>query len=484
MKNKCILLGILQGFVFTKAQVGVNTTNPTATLDVVAKNMTPTSVDGIIAPRIDRLRAFNMSGVPDGTLIYINNVSTGTATGQAVNITSTGYYYFEETTWKKLETENVNIYTSDGTLDNNRNVAMGTNNITWKSTAVGTTVTNLEANSITTGKALDISTEVLTTGTALNIISSNGSSNTNGIIKVANTTASGAGTFATLQANNTTGSGLNILNNGNIGVGVSTPNSTLNVDGSFEAGYKEITASVSLTDKDHYVTFSGSASNQTITLPAVPSTAAASFSGRIYRIKNISTQSLTLAAAAGATLRPNSTNSSTFIIPAGAYIEVVCNANLGAAAVWDLSYVAQPVLSNVEIYGGQVLIPPHNSFAADFSNHSVATYDTADWRVISKTSTSASSSGSAGSTSIINAKEVVVYEYQGTPFSLTNIFPILTPGNNSGFPDVYTANFVSISNSTGKTRLTVSVTRSELNGVGSNWAGTFFLNILLARKIN
>ncbi|WP_048507734.1 hypothetical protein [Chryseobacterium angstadtii] len=482
--RKIILPAILSCFSFLSAQVGINTTTPTATLDVIAQNATSTSVDGIIAPRIDRLRAFNMSGVPNGTLIYINNIGTGSATGQTANVTSTGYYYFEGTAWQKLTT--ANIYSSDGTLNANRTVTMGTNNIAWNSTAATTTATNLNANSVTTGKALDISTTGLTTGTAFNITSSNAATNTNGVIKVANTSASGAGTFATLQANSTAGSGLNILNNGNVGVGISTPNSTLNIEGSFEAGYKEVTASTTLTDKDHYITFSGTTANQTITLPTVPATAAASFSGRIYRIKNISTQSLTLAAAAGATLRPTSTNVSTYILPAGAYMEVVCNTNLGAAAVWDLSYLAQTVLSNVEIYGGQALIPPHNSFAADFSNHTVATYDTADWQVISKTSTNTSTSGTGSTISITNAKQVIVYEYQGTPFTLTNLFPILTPGNNSGFPDVYTANFVSIANTGtgGKTRLTVSVTRSELNGNGTNWAGTFLLNILLAKKVN
>ncbi|WP_048506717.1 hypothetical protein [Chryseobacterium angstadtii] len=238
--KKIIVLGVLFLIPSVKAQVGVNTTNPAATLDVVAKNLSATSVDGIIAPRIDRLKAFNMSGVPDGTLIYINNISTGTATGQTVNITSTGYYYFEGTAWRKLDTGNVNIYTSDGTLGNNRTVTMGTNNITWSSTAAATTATNLTANSITTGRALDISTTGLTTGTALNITSTNGN-NTNGVIKIANTSASGAGTFATLQANNTAGAGVTILNSGNVGVGTATPGTRLEINNGTTNGAVKIT---------------------------------------------------------------------------------------------------------------------------------------------------------------------------------------------------------------------------------------------------
>ncbi|MGG5208129.1 hypothetical protein ACQWU4_04220 [Chryseobacterium sp. MIQD13] len=266
-----------------------------------------------------------------------------------------------------------------------------------------------------------------------------------------------------------------------VGINTPQPGSTLSVEGSFEAGYREITSSTTLNNTDYYVTFSGTTASQTITLPAVTGI---SFSGRMYRIKNISTQSVTLAPAAGATLRPTSVNVSTFVIPAGAYIEVVCNNKTGANPVWDLSYVAMPSLTNVEIYGGQAKIPPHNAFASDFSNHAVTTYDTTDWFVIQKSSTNAVTSGSGTSIAITNAKEVIVYEYQGTPFTLTNLFPILTVGNNTSYPDVYTSNFISIDNSTGKTRLTVSVTRSEINGNGTNWAGTFLLNILLARKIN
>ncbi|WP_123905725.1 hypothetical protein [Chryseobacterium sp. ERMR1:04] len=48
------------------AQVGINTANPTSTLEVVAKNTTgsATNVDGFLAPRVDRLRAQSMTTVP------------------------------------------------------------------------------------------------------------------------------------------------------------------------------------------------------------------------------------------------------------------------------------------------------------------------------------------------------------------------------------------------------------------------------------
>lgn len=88
----------------TNAQVGVNTTAPTATLDVIAKNANgaSTTVDGFLMPRVDRQRAQNMTGTPISTLIYVNNIATGTATGTAVNITTVGYYTFDGTLWVKL----------------------------------------------------------------------------------------------------------------------------------------------------------------------------------------------------------------------------------------------------------------------------------------------------------------------------------------------------------------------------------------------
>jgi len=106
MKKIIITISLIGSTGFINAQIGINTSNPTSSLDIVAKNATgtTTNVDGLIAPRVDRQRAQVMSGIPTGTLIYINDPATGNATGQAVNITSVGYYYFEAGAWQKLTT--------------------------------------------------------------------------------------------------------------------------------------------------------------------------------------------------------------------------------------------------------------------------------------------------------------------------------------------------------------------------------------------
>ncbi len=87
------------------SQVGVGTTTPETTLDVEAANPTGTSplVDGILIPRVDRQRAQSMSGTPTSTLVYVNSIATGTATGIAVNITSTGFYFWNGTAWEPIK---------------------------------------------------------------------------------------------------------------------------------------------------------------------------------------------------------------------------------------------------------------------------------------------------------------------------------------------------------------------------------------------
>lgn len=138
--------------------------------------------------------------------------------------------------------------------------------------------------------------------------------------------------------------------------------------------------------------------------------------------------------------------------------------------------------SIVSVYSSQVKIPPHRDATqgtgvADFTNHGNSAYDFNNWWVISKTSTAAATG--------YPAKMTIVYEYQGTPFSLNKLYPIYTAGNNTSYPDTFLVNFINISNSTGKTRMTVVVNRmdnftvSTTSSTSANWSGTFLINFLL-----
>lgn len=128
----------------TYAQVGINTATPTSTLEVVAKNATgaTTNVDGLLVPRVDRQRAQSMTTIPTSTMIYVNNATTGTQTGIAVNINAVGYYYYNGLAWVKLENpsgavfSNLNIYNGDGSLLGNRIVTQGANTLSFLATAV------------------------------------------------------------------------------------------------------------------------------------------------------------------------------------------------------------------------------------------------------------------------------------------------------------------------------------------------------------
>ncbi|SHG39184.1 hypothetical protein [Dysgonomonas macrotermitis] len=96
-----------------KAQVGVNTTNPVATLDVTAWKTDGSTAEGIIAPRLDR-KALNdkesmYGAVQTGAIVYVSNVSTGAATGQSVNVSTVGYYYFDGQLWQIFKDEPWNL---------------------------------------------------------------------------------------------------------------------------------------------------------------------------------------------------------------------------------------------------------------------------------------------------------------------------------------------------------------------------------------
>lgn len=109
--------------------------------------------------------------------------------------------------------------------------AAGTNTIdnlnfgqNWNwSTATTQTAITMAANSLTTGSLLDVST-------------SNASVNsTKGLISVANTSASASGFLARFQSNSTAGSGMTILNSGYVGIGTVAPGYQLDLTGSVRA---------------------------------------------------------------------------------------------------------------------------------------------------------------------------------------------------------------------------------------------------------
>ena len=112
MKKHIILLGLLAttSLAFAQAgKVGVNTSNPEATLDIrpSAANAatTATTNEGVLIPRVsrDRLKSIATANLKESTLVYVDNIS-GTTNAVTSNVTSKGFYYYSTTDskWVKI----------------------------------------------------------------------------------------------------------------------------------------------------------------------------------------------------------------------------------------------------------------------------------------------------------------------------------------------------------------------------------------------
>lgn len=160
-RNKLALLFFLYS-VAGLAQVGVGTITPAATLDVTAANLTGTTVDGLLIPRVSRLRAQTMAGTPTSTIIYVNDVSNGTATGTTVNVTAAGFYFFNGTVWERLGSGATNAWNVIGNsgLSGTTNFLGTTDNVDLAfrrnnaaAGKIGATSTGFGVNALTAGVA-------------------------------------------------------------------------------------------------------------------------------------------------------------------------------------------------------------------------------------------------------------------------------------------------------------------------------------------
>lgn len=131
--------------------VGINTTTPKASLDV-ATTSDNTMPDAVLVPRfsLTQLQAKNGAYAADqnGALVFVNDISTGTPSGKTVNITATGFYYYDGVAaeWKTLggggSAVDTSLYLNDGTLAGNRIVTQANNNLTFTTGATGRTRIN------------------------------------------------------------------------------------------------------------------------------------------------------------------------------------------------------------------------------------------------------------------------------------------------------------------------------------------------------
>lgn len=136
MKKQLLSIFTLSLSTFALAQVGVYTPTPQLTFDVSARKTDGTTAEGIRAPRLTEAQiltannAYNFGAI--GAIVYVTSANAASSP-KTENITSVGYYYFDGTKWQKMQ--NMNIYSSDGTLEGDRTVTMEDKTLNFTSTA-------------------------------------------------------------------------------------------------------------------------------------------------------------------------------------------------------------------------------------------------------------------------------------------------------------------------------------------------------------
>jgi hypothetical protein len=127
---------------FAYSQVGINTTEPIASLDVTAKNHDGSTAEGIIPPRLtgEQLKAADTkySILHAGTIVFVT-APVVSITEKTRNVNDQGLYYFDGSKWQKmmlgdertLNSKNVgDIKTSVKTSDHNGWYLLNGRNVT------------------------------------------------------------------------------------------------------------------------------------------------------------------------------------------------------------------------------------------------------------------------------------------------------------------------------------------------------------------
>lgn len=107
MKKSFIVFSFIVSSI-AYSQVGINTTEPKATLDVTINTTDPTKADGIIAPRVKgselKIKDSKYTEDQKGTILYVTEaLAIGNTTVKTANVTEVGYYYFDGTIWKSFK---------------------------------------------------------------------------------------------------------------------------------------------------------------------------------------------------------------------------------------------------------------------------------------------------------------------------------------------------------------------------------------------
>lgn len=104
-KRNLLFLLLITSFGITRAQVGINTTDPKSTVHILPTSTNNSTAEGIIAPNLTRGQLISKDSKyttdQQGAIVYITSLD-GTATTKTNNITSVGYYYFDGNLWRSF----------------------------------------------------------------------------------------------------------------------------------------------------------------------------------------------------------------------------------------------------------------------------------------------------------------------------------------------------------------------------------------------
>ncbi|MBE4947332.1 hypothetical protein [Chryseobacterium culicis] len=217
------------------SQVGINTSEPKATMDITAKTNDGTYPEGLIAPRLtgDQIKAADSqyNDAQKGTIIYATTAVT-TSSPKTASITSPGYYYFDGNVWRNIT--NGNTYVGSESVSLNGNSFQRTALTGDVTAAMNSNLTTISNNAVTSVKILDGTIDNNDLGTSVGGIYKG-----SGLLNADTTVFQGTNTLA-FKSSSTDGFSVDTSTfsvdgaNHRIGIGTTTPQKTFHVNGSLQ----------------------------------------------------------------------------------------------------------------------------------------------------------------------------------------------------------------------------------------------------------